>query len=56
MFTYSVLLCFSFLQKFIWQLDIYYNSSYKRLFTVFMFTEIVSNIIAWCHVYRDCVK
>ena len=21
-----------------------------------MFTEIVSNIIAWCHVYRDCVK
>ena len=21
-----------------------------------MFTEIVSNIIAWCHAYRDCVR
>jgi len=21
-----------------------------------MYTEIVSNILAWCHVYRNCFK
>ena len=29
---------------------------YQLLQLGVMFTEIVSNIIAWCHAYRDCVK
>ena len=40
----------------------YYSlvSCIQRLFQILqlgvMFIEIVSNIIAWCHVYRDCFK